>query len=86
MDSDIGAEAQAGLDDAVREFMGRIGWDEPMLLTGWVLVAHLTDGGDRCGYPVIFAGGSLPDHQAVGLLQVGLDTARGVGRWGSDQE
>lgn len=77
--------AQCRLDDAVTEFLRAMGWGQGMITTGWALVAHQAgfndEGEDTSGYPVVYQGGSMADHAAIGLFQVGIDTVRGVGRW-----
>lgn len=52
--------------------------------TSYVLVSHLhtVDSDDELSsYPIAFMQGSIPFHVSVGLLTVGLDIARGLGRW-----
>jgi hypothetical protein len=60
--------------------------------SAWILVAHQhkinpeTNLMEDSGHPLVYMGGSLPDHVVLGLLQVGKDVIRHVGRWGRDDE
>jgi hypothetical protein len=82
--------AQRILDEAVENFIRVMKWGEGMVMTGWALVGHQAgfddEGNDRSSYPIIYQGGSMPDHAAIGLFRIGIDTVRGVGRWGTDEE
>lgn len=81
-------EAQAKLDQAVQDFIKESGWDRGLILTSYVLVGHQhgyeDDGELRSGYPIIYMSGELPLHSILGLLKVGMDTARGIGPYGKD--
>lgn len=79
------SDPQEKLDAAVEEFFRAKGW--PGFCDGWVLVAHqakLEESESVC--PIVYMGGSLPDHVAIGLLQIGMDRVRGIGRWGAANE
>lgn len=74
-------KAQRALDNAVEEYFKAHEWDRGMILTGWVLVSHQAgyeNGEDKEAYPIIYMDGSLSDHVAIGLLNVGIDIVRGV--------
>ena len=83
-------EAQKALDGAVEAFIEKSGWNHGLVLTGWVLVASQAgfdeDGESTNGYPLVYSGGSLPDHTALGLLQVGQDIVRQTGRYQRTEE
>jgi hypothetical protein len=71
------AQAQRKMDEAVNEFLVAYGWNEGVTLS-WALVAHqilppTEDGYDQSAYPVVYMGGSLPDHIAIGLFNMGLE-------------
>jgi hypothetical protein len=58
-------------------FLVAYGWNEGVTLS-WALVAHqilppTEDGYDQSAYPVVYMGGSLPDHIAIGLFSMGLE-------------
>lgn len=87
--------AQSKLDEAVEEFILANGWThtptgEPLMLTSWVMVAHQHawdgKGEPYSSHPVVYMGGSQPDHVALGLLQIGTDTIRGIGYWVREEE
>jgi hypothetical protein len=65
---------QAELDEAVDAFIRDTGWNEAGALTSWVLVGHQmrfdVDGEIISTYPMVYKGGSLPDHVAMGLIEV----------------
>lgn len=78
MSDDTTAEekaAQRQLDDAVNTFMASVGWNEGVM-TSWVLVGHHAsfdgDGEPLSSYPMVYMGGTQPDHVAEGLLRRGL--------------
>lgn len=77
--------AQKKLDEAVADFVAFAGWNKGMVTTGYVLVVSQQgfdqQGFEISGYPIVYSGGSMPDHSALGVLQVASDTIRGVGRW-----
>lgn len=83
--ADDNKAAQAKLDEAVQTFLRDSGIGrEDMVTTGWVLVAHQAGWQDDepiSHHPILYMDGSLPDHIALGMLQIGADTVRGVGRW-----
>lgn len=82
--------AQAELDAAVEKYFKALGWDG--FLSGWILIAHQHRVNEQTGevkdsaHPIVYMGGSTPDHVALGLLQIGKDVIRGVGRWADDDE
>jgi hypothetical protein len=82
--------AQRELDQAVAEYVKKVGWDNAGIVTSWGLVMHQTqfddgpEGGMLSSYNVVYMGGSQPDHIAIGLFQVASDTVRGLGRWTLD--
>lgn len=77
--------AQKRLDEAVEEWLKSNGFKG--ICTGWVLVGHMHDVDNEDGsldlssYPIAMMGESLPDHVALGLLDVGVNFVRGTGRW-----
>jgi len=77
--------AQRKLDHAIDEFFREMGWDRGVT-TGWALISHqhlVDDEGDvNSSHNIAYMGGSLPDHVAAGLFLIGLDTVRGLGRFG----
>jgi hypothetical protein len=83
-------QLQADLDAAVDHYFKAKGWDG--FTSSWVMVAHQhkinPDSGlmDDSGHPIVYMGGSVPDHVALGLLQVGSDVIRCIGRWGRADE
>lgn len=83
------AAAQARLDDAVRRFIGEVGWTQAGVLTTYVMVLHQasfdSQGNDTSSYAAVHLGGSQPDHSALGLLDIARDKIRGVGRWSAQE-
>ncbi len=78
--------AQRRLDEAVEEFFVAMGWNQG-ITTAWALISHQhilrSDGSDtNSAHNMAFMNGSLPDHVAAGLFLMGMDTVRGVGRFG----
>jgi hypothetical protein len=65
------------IDDALAE-IARIGFPEPAICTGWVLVSEWTGGTDSDYWTVVFADDQQPDWRQKGLLHHAIDT------WGED--
>lgn len=70
-------QVQRELDDLVAKFMRIHGWDDTGVLTAYALVAHIggatnAEGDDLSGYPVVYLGGTCPDHVAEGLFHMGI--------------
>lgn len=78
------SKAREALEEAIQNYISAAGWNQNMVTTGWITVVDqrgFSDGEGISGYPLIYMGGSMPDAQAIGLLQIGMDVVRGVGRW-----
>lgn len=83
-DKDTIVAAQRKLDAAVDEFMAVMEWNAGVT-TAWAMVAHQhefsPEGDVMSAYQCIYKGGSLADHQALGLFDIAKDNVRGIGRW-----
>lgn len=74
--------AQKKLDEAVADLLRANGCEG--IITQFMLVAHVSlppddDGDDLSSYPLVFQGGSAPDHVAEGLLAIAKEKLR-IGR------
>lgn len=81
-DDKVMKAAQDKLDETIAEFLKTFGLEG--IVTSYMLVAHVSlppddDGDDRSSYPLVFQGGSVPDHVAEGLLAVAKEKLR-IGR------
>ena len=83
-DTEQERQAQHALDEAVDTFMRESGWAESGVLTAWVLVGHqagFDDGEETVTYPIVYSRGAVPDHVALGLLDIARDAIHGCSRY-----
>ncbi len=79
--------SQANLQRAIEQHI-RVHSDSatPELVVDWAAIVEVVsydDEGDRCvGYHLIFAGGEMSDHRALGLYEQGSHLVRHGQRYG----
>lgn len=69
-------EVQQELQDVLERHVRAFSDEDPGLLVDWACVAQLTrfgdDGAKESAYHLIFAGGEMEEHRAIGLWEMGI--------------
>lgn len=72
--------AQDDMDEAVQALVDELrdrsdGQSDPGVITAWATIVHThsfdDDGHATSAYYQLYAGGSIPDHTAIGLFKMG---------------